>query len=107
LLPFGSVVKISLLAEAALTLKLLLVVPVRAPSLADSVKAPTLVGIRAENVATPPTAATLVVPVNTPPLLIAIDTVEVSDASRFPNWSCTCTVTAGEIACPAIVLEGC
>jgi hypothetical protein len=64
-LPLGSVVKISLLAAAAVTLKLLLVAPVRAPSLADSEKVPTLVGIKAENA--------------------AIDTVEVSDVSRFPN----------------------
>ena len=93
-----------------MTLKLPLVAPVSDPSVAARVNpVPALVGTRFENVAMPPTAPTVVVdvPLSTPPMLIAMETLDVSDVSRLPNWSCTRTLTAGVIACPAMVLDGC
>src|SRR5262245_50075350 len=65
---------------------------------------------RLENVATPPTAATVVVPDSVPPpglkpmatVMLAVELVTV-----FPNVSCTATCTAGLIAAPAVVLVGC
>jgi hypothetical protein len=92
------------------TVKLLLVAFVRVPSEAVNVNdKPAAVGTRFENVATPADAATVVVesPLNAPPVLIAMVTLEVSVVTRFPPASCTCTTTAGAIAWPAVVVEGC
>jgi hypothetical protein len=102
-------VEIDVLAAAGFTVKLLLVAPIGVPSVADSVYDPLLVGTRFENVATPFTAATLNVdpPLKTPPLLIAIATVEESVVTTLPLASCTCTVIAGLIALPAVVVDGC
>jgi len=83
----ADVVKTSLLAAAVVTEKLLLAAPVSAPSLADRVKVPALVGTRLLNVATPATAATVVVEaaLRTPPLLMTIETLEVSVVTTLPN----------------------
>src|SRR3954447_7444209 len=64
---------------------------------------------RLENVATPPTAATVVVPDSVPPpglvpmatVMLAVELVTV-----LPNASCTATCTAGLIAAPAVSLVG-
>src|SRR5450759_2656777 len=105
--PPGCVVNTTLFAAALFTVKLLLVVELSEPSVAVSVNEPVLVGTRFEKVATPFDAATEAVPVRTPPLLIAIATVEVSPVTVLPLASCTSTVTAGLIALPAAVAEGC
>lgn len=96
-------------AGSPTTAKLLLVATVSDPSAEVRVKGPDLVGSRLENVAIPPEADTLVVefPANAPPLLTVILTAELSEVSRFPNGSSTWTVTAGVIACPAVVVVGC
>src|SRR5437763_16476290 len=65
---------------------------------------------RLENVATPLTADTAVVPESVPPpglvpmatVMLAVELVTV-----LPNASCTATCTAGEIAAPAVALVGC
>jgi hypothetical protein len=97
------------IAGAWSTLKLLLVAPVSEPSDADNVNDPLVVGTRFENVATPPDAAAVNVDplLRVPPVLIAIVTVEVSVVTRLPLASSTCTVTAGLIALPAVVVVGC
>src|SRR5207244_13343019 len=63
-----------------------------------------------ENVATPPAAATVVVP-ETVPLPgfapSATVTVPVNPVAVFPCASCAVTWTAGVIAAPAVVLLGC
>jgi hypothetical protein len=106
-------VKVALLAlviaGAWSTEKLLLVVPVSNPSVAESVNDPLLVGTRFEKVATPPDAVAVnVAPLlNTPPLLIAIVTVELSAVSTSPLLSSTLTVTAGEMEAPDAVSLGC
>src|SRR5512132_4215276 len=64
---------------------------------------------RLENVATPPTATTVVVPDSVPPpglapiatLMSAVDLVSV-----LPKASCTATWTAGEMLAPAVALLG-
>src|SRR6478735_3974175 len=64
---------------------------------------------RLENVATPATAATVVVPDKMPPpglvpmatVMLAVELVTV-----LPNASCTATCTAGLIATPAVTPEG-
>src|SRR3954468_10429668 len=64
---------------------------------------------RLENVATPLTAATVVVPDSVPPPgLVPIDTVmlAVELGTVFPNASCTVTCTAGAIATPAVAFVG-
>jgi len=109
-LALGGVLKTTLLAAPGLTLKPVLVAPVRAPSVADKVNAlPTLVGTRFEKVATPLAAATVVVevPLSTPGLLMPMETFELSVVTMLPNWSSTFTVTAGDIALPACVFDGC
>jgi hypothetical protein len=97
------VAKTKWLSAPGLTVKLLLVAPVSGPSEAAKVKVPATVGTRFEKVATPLAAATVVVepPLNAPPLLIVIETFEASEDTRLPNWSCTCTITAGAIGEPA------
>src|SRR5687767_2460199 len=65
---------------------------------------------RLENVATPLTAATVVVPDSVPPPgLVPIATVmlAVELGTVFPNASCTVTCTAGLMALPAVALVGC
>src|SRR5258708_6806198 len=59
-------------------------------------------------VATPPLGLTLMV---LPPLKVpgpvALTVTAVALVARLPNWSRTCTVTAGLMAKPAVVLVGC
>src|SRR5262245_32936905 len=65
---------------------------------------------RLENVATPLTAATVVVPDRVPPPGLApIPTVmlAVELGTVLPNASCTATCTAGLTAAPAIAVVGC
>ena len=62
------------------------------------------------NVATPPDAATVVVPLRVPlpgfvPIAIVIDVVLV--VTKLPFASRICTVTAGVIEDPAAVFDGC
>src|SRR4051812_33025647 len=64
---------------------------------------------RFEKLATPPTAATLVVPDSVPPpglVPMATATVAVELVAVLPNASCTVTCTAGAIATPAVALDG-
>src|SRR5438094_10517829 len=66
--------------------------------------------LRFANVATPFTAATLVVPESVPPPGFAPSatvTVPVNPVAVFPCASCAVTCTAGVIAVPAAVLLGC
>src|SRR5256884_4984058 len=63
-----------------------------------------------ENVATPATAATTLVPASVPVLgfvPIAIVTFPVNPVAVFPCASCAVTCTAGVIAAPAGVVLGC
>src|SRR6185436_2454636 len=65
---------------------------------------------RLENVATPLTADTVVVPDSVPPpglAPIATEMLAVELVTVFPNASCTATCTAGLIDVPAVVLVGC
>src|SRR3954463_7675004 len=65
---------------------------------------------RLENVATPPTAATVAAPDSVPPPgLVPIATVmlAVELVTVLLNASCTVTCTAGAIATPAVALAGC
>ena len=70
---------------------------------------PILLIDRLLNVAVPADAATVFVPLSVPPPgFVPIATV--TDADEFatlPNWSCSCTVTAGLIDAPAVALVGC
>src|SRR5436853_7863864 len=62
------------------------------------------------NVATPPAAATAVVPESVPPpgfAPIASVTVAVNAVAVFPCASCAVTWTAGVIGAPAVALAGC
>ena len=65
---------------------------------------------RFENVATPATAATAVVPASVPPpalFAIAIMTVPVNPVATLPLPSSARTVIAGEMATPAVAPVGC
>src|SRR5467141_3689883 len=65
--------------------------------------------LRAENVATPPTAATAPPPVSVPPpglVPIVRVTLPVKVVAVCPAASCAVTRTAGEIVAPAPVLPG-
>src|SRR3954468_14041567 len=65
---------------------------------------------RLENVATPPTADTMLVPESVPPPgLVPIATVmlAVELVTVLLNASCTVTCTAGASATPAVALVGC
>ena len=66
---------------------------------------------RSLNVATPFTVPTDVVPPSVaPPGFAAIAIVmlrPLSVGTRFPKLSCTCTVIAGLIVCPTVVVVGC
>jgi hypothetical protein len=106
----GDVVNTNWVAAADVMLKLLLVAPVSVPLDAVSVyPVPALLIDRPENVATPLTAATVVLPDSVPlPGFAPIATVTLAVlVVRLPNWSRICTVGAGEIAAPAIALVGC
>src|SRR2546430_15852374 len=62
------------------------------------------------NVATPPAAATAVVPESVPPpgfAPIASVTVAVNAVAVFPCASCAVTWTAGVIGAPAVAVAGC
>src|SRR5207244_2818399 len=66
--------------------------------------------LRSKNVATPPTAATGVVPLSVPPPGLAPSamlTLPVNPDTRFPSASTARTFTAGLIWRPAIVVLGC
>ena len=93
----------------AFTVKLVLVALASAPSEAVKVNDPVTVGTRFAKVATPLDATTVVVelPLNTPPVLMAMVTLELSPVTTLPTASCTCATTAGVIAWPAFVLVGC
>jgi hypothetical protein len=67
------------------TLKLLLVAPVRPLLLAENVYAPALSTLRLENVAEPPTAAMLVVPVKFPPAGLRASATVAPLLVGFPN----------------------
>src|SRR5439155_593061 len=92
-------------------LKLLLVAPVRV--VADAVRVypdPRLLRLRFAKVATPLTAATVVVPVRAPlaglvPIATVMLVVAVVTVLPWASWTVTCT--AGVIAAPAAVLLGC
>src|SRR5688572_11903534 len=63
-----------------------------------------------ENVATPATATTVVVPDRVPPpglVPIVAVTVPVKPVTVLPEASCTATLTAGAIATPAVAPLGC
>src|SRR5688500_17369632 len=65
---------------------------------------------RLEDVATPPTAATVVVPASVrPPRLLPLGSavLAVEPLTVFPNGSCTPTSTARLITAPAVALVGC
>src|SRR5688572_22307527 len=106
----GWTVKASLVAAAGLMVNAELDAPVSAPDAAVRVyPTPALSIERLENVATPLTAATVVVPESVPPPgLVPIATVmlAVELVTVFPNASCTATCTAGLIAAPAVALVG-
>src|SRR5437762_5147747 len=66
--------------------------------------------LRPANVATPPAAATVVVPDSAPPpglVPSATVTFAVNPVAVFPCASCAVTCTAGVIAAPAGVVLGC
>jgi hypothetical protein len=65
--------------------------------------------VRLPNEATPAdaVAVALATPPAKVPLFRATATVEPSDVTRLPYWSCTITVTAGPIVAPAVALVGC
>jgi len=70
---------------------------------------PTLSILTFANVATPLTAATLVVPTSVPPpglLTIASAMLPVNGAAMLPCASCAVTCTAGVIAAPEVAPEG-
>src|SRR6185295_9357771 len=106
----GCAVNASLDAAAGLMLNPLEVAPVRATEVALSVyPVPVLSMDRLENVATPFTAATAVVPESTPPpglLPMASVTLAAELVTVLPNASCTAACTAGLIATPATALVG-
>jgi hypothetical protein len=106
----GCTVNTSCVAAPAVTLNALLVADVSPPALAVSVyPAPTLLILRLENVATPPTAVTGVVPDSVPPpafVPMAMVT-EFAAETTFPSASSMLTCTAGVIDDPAPTLLGC
>src|SRR5215212_9983769 len=65
---------------------------------------------RLEKVATPATAATVAVPDSVPPdglVPMAMVTLSVADVTVLPRASWMVTCTAGVIAAPAAVFDGC
>src|SRR5439155_1347988 len=70
---------------------------------------PSLSILKVANVATPPTAATVLVPDRVPPpglVPIAVVTLPVNPVAVLPCASCAVTWTAGVIVVPAVVLLG-
>src|SRR6185295_3925153 len=106
----GCTVKATFAAAAGLMVNAVELAPVSAPDAAVSVyPAPDLLMERLENVATPLTAATVVVPDSVPPPgLVPIATVmlAVEPVTVLPNVSSTATCTDGLIATPAVALVG-
>src|SRR5437868_2594237 len=100
----------NLAAAAGLMVNAELDAPVSAPEAAVSVyPTPALSMDRLEKVATPPTAATVVVPDSVPPPglgQIAAEVLAVEPGTRLPNATCTVTCTAGATATPAVALDG-
>jgi hypothetical protein len=102
----GDVGKISFDASPTVTVKLF-EFAVAEPAVAFNVYVPAFASDTLENVATPPTAFTVVVPVNVPPegpLTIDSVTAELSVVSMAPVESVTFTTTGGKIA-PAVTLD--
>src|SRR5438128_2657130 len=91
-------------------LNAVLVVPPGPVALAASVyPVPTLSILTFANVATPLTAATLVVPASVPPpglAAIASATLPLNGVAVLPCASCAVTWTAGVIAAPRVALDG-
>ncbi len=106
----GCVLKTRWVAAPAVMLKAELVM-LRAPDAAASrYPTPTLSMLRSLNVATPPTAATFVMPASAPPpglTPIVMVTVSVKLGTVFPAASCAATTTAGAMITPAGVDAGC
>src|SRR5207244_2171154 len=106
----GCTLNTSWLAVPAAILKPALVREVTPEPVALSVyPVPTLLILRLANVATPFTAATLVVPESVPPPGFASSatvTVPVNPVAVFPSASSAVTCTAGVIVAPAVVLLG-
>ena len=104
----GSVRKASWAAGPAVMSNAELVAPVGPVADADSVYPdPVLSMLRFPNVATPPTALTVVVPESVPPpgfAPIAIVTGSVAVGSRTPNSSRIDTSISGAIAVPAVAV---
>src|SRR2546425_1023248 len=98
-------------AHSKMMLNALLVAPVRPVADAVSVyRVPGLLMLRFAKVATPLTAATVVVPARVPlaglvPIATVMLVVAVVTVLPWASWTATCTV--GVIAAPAAVLLGC
>src|SRR5437899_1337153 len=106
----GCTVNTSRDAAAGVMLKVALVTP-RSPS-AEKLSVypvPTLSIDKSENVASPPTAATVVVPDNVPlPGLLSVTvTCPVKVVARFPSPSSARTFTAGLKLLPPVIVLGC
>src|SRR2546429_3525473 len=106
----GSAEKTRCEAAAGVMLNAVLVVPPGPVALAASVyPVPTLSILTFANVATPLTAATLVVPASVPPpglAAIASATLPLNGVAVLPCASCALTWTAGVIAAPEGALGG-
>ena len=106
----GPVVKCRLCAAPGTTAKAADVSGVNPACVATRVyRAPALSRLNASNVATPPTAATLVVPPSVAPPLFSPSarlTESVAVDTRLPCASSTRTVGAGLMAAPAVMLAG-
>src|SRR5574341_598658 len=63
--------------------------------------------LRSPKVATPATAATLVVPVRPVPLYNDTVTTPVKSVATAPNASSAATCTAGVMGTPTVVVDGC
>ena len=107
----GCVVKTSVAGAAALTLKGVLVAPVRPLLEASNVTpVPAALSVRSTNRATPLTAVTVVLPPSVPPagpLPSAMVTDPVKPVEVLPKLSWASIATAGEIVAPAFTAEGC
>src|SRR5947199_3207387 len=99
---------VSLFAAAGLTVTLLDKVEDKVPLVKAMVMVSALLYERLENVATPLTTVTLVVPCReaVPPLRVAVMTVLLSVVTRLPKASRIWTTGAGEKAAPATADEG-
>src|SRR5439155_15980523 len=107
----GCTVKASRVAAATVMVKGALVAPASPVAPAARVEPlPLWSTARFEKVATPPTAATVVVPDKVPPTglaPIATVTAPLKPGTVFPRASRAVTCTAGVMAAPAVVLLGC